>query len=239
MRYTGRPFLTVLLSCSILALQATASGAKALTIGADTGNTCYPFSCFAGATSPAAGTTYQEVYASAAFSGSITVDTATFFQWAAGPIDSATYDISFYYAANSFGSQSTTLSDNLGSLLSDWGNFTLSGNLPTTLTFQGAAFTYDPSVADLLMQVSVIGVTDPAGANSTNPGYLQADYSGGSLVSDSVGFSDPTYNSANSGGGLVTQFSRSSVPEPSGLALFGVGLVAISFIHRRRRPRLV
>lgn len=201
-------------------------------IGANNGGNCYPFSCFASETFPAPGVTYQEVYNAGAFAGAITVDSISFRLQTAGPMDSASYQVAFYLTNRPVMGLDTTLSNNLGALLSNFGAFNISGPMPPSLTLDGANFTYDPSLGNLLMQVTVTGLTEPHRYQS----FFAADYTAidvSRIYRKADGSTD-----GNVFGALQTRFNRLAVPEPTTWAMMLGGLAAIGAALRRRRPTL-
>jgi len=200
------------------------------TIGAFNGGNCYPLSCFASETNPAAGVTYQEVYRAGAFSGPISVGAVSFRQDIPGAMDSATYDISFYLTDRPVMGLDTTLSNNLGVLLSNFGSFSISGAMPLALTLDGADFTYDPSLGNLLMQVTVTGLTESHPYQS----FFAADYTGND-VSRIYRKADGSTD-GNVLGALQTRFdSPTLVPEPLTWMLMIGGLAGVGVALRRRQ----
>src|SRR4051812_16254907 len=100
----------------LLALQSGPVAAS-VTVGNNDAGNCYPFSC-----GPSDGLSrYQEVYTSTAFSGTTTFNTVSFGQNSAGPMDSATYNVSFYLTAAGPFSLSSNLNSNEGTLLGNLG----------------------------------------------------------------------------------------------------------------------
>ena len=131
--------------------------------GSDPGSgNCYPFSCFASAY-PVGGHIYQQVYSASSFAGPISIDTVSFFKndvvTTDGNMDSASYDVSFWTTPRAVDGLVKSAGANHGTLLADFGSYDLGGLMPETLTLTGAAFNYDPSAGNLLMQVQVRGLT--------------------------------------------------------------------------------
>jgi hypothetical protein len=150
--------------------------ASSVTVGTYNGTpNCFPFSCFAAFS----GNEFQEVYASSAFTAPITIDAVSFFEAGPGGLDSATYSVSFYTTTQPVDGLSTLGADHLGTLLSNFGAYSLSGAAPSVLTFNGNAFTYNPSSGNLLMVVTVTSFTQPGG----NYAYFQSDSNGVCIVS--------------------------------------------------------
>ena len=121
-----RSYFAPALTSLALALGSFSAHA-AVTVGSNDGANCYPFSCFA---SDSGGTRYQQVYSSSAFSGTTSVGSVTFFQNIAGLMDSASYNVSFYNTAAPVNGLSTSPNANLGTLLSSFGSFNVSGSMP-------------------------------------------------------------------------------------------------------------
>jgi len=206
---------------------ATQAGAQITVGNADSGN-CYPFSC-----GPTDGLTeYQEAYNAAAFGGITTFNTISFAKNVDfGPMDSGTYSISFYLAANPVGGLSSNLANNLGTLLGSFGTFSLSGAMPNVLSLTGSTITYDPSNGDLLMDVSVSGTSFNGQYNS----FFNADYTGTDV--SRAWFSTIYGAFGDSTGALQTTFSQSAAaPEPASWAMMvgGFGLVGGAMRARRK-----
>jgi hypothetical protein len=207
------------------AVAITLSSAPALasiTVGnADNGN-CYPFSC-----GPTDGVTeYQEVYNKNAFSGPISFDTISFTMWPDenfGPMDSGTYAVSFYIAANPFPTLSSNLPLNEGALLGNFGTFNLNGPMPATLSLTGTTINYDPSLGDLLMDV---GITNGISISGRYNVFFNADYTGTDVQRAFDGIS----GGGNVDGALQTTFGN--VPEPATWAVLLIGFGAAGFIMR-------
>lgn len=209
------------------AIMVSAAPAQAtLTVGnADAGN-CYPFSC-----GPTDGLSeYQQAYRAGAFSGITTFNTISFTEFTAyvpGPsMDSGTYTVRFYVAANGVGSLSSVLASNEGTFLGTLGTFNVSGPMPSRLILSGSAITYDPSMGDLLMDVSVSGSSYSGVYNQ----FFNADYTGTDVARawNSTSYGD----FGNTTGALQTTFG---VPEPAAWALMLIGVGAVGAGLRRRR----
>jgi hypothetical protein len=215
-----------------------------------TGN-CDPFGCpeFFGLG------TYQQVYAAAAFPGTIAIDGLTFFEGQVagngGQPAGGTYTLSFSYTSEGPGNLS--LASASTNMSSDSQIF-FAGSLPALapgtsgnlLSFSGTPFVYNPSDGDLLLTVSV---SDPADAN--NYLYLDQAQCGpktgcpltSPVVSGSVyfGTSDGIpISGGNNTGGLVTDFGYTSAggastPEPGTWLLAAAGIAAIAYQRRHRR----
>ena len=198
----------------------TAPANAQVTVGTSEIGNCYPFSCgYFG--------TYQQVYSSSAFSGPLTVNSVDFFTTVyEGTLNTGRYTFAFYYTDLPVDGLSGTPANNRGVLLSNFGTFNIAGLAPTTLTFSGNSYLYDPSQGNLLLDVFVDNVTefgssaqdidDDSGDLSSR--YFRDNYSGGA---DSLA--------------LVTRFNNNAVPEPATWAMMLVGFGGIGYSMRRRR----
>jgi len=203
--------------------------AEAVVVGNHDSGNCYPFSCFASD----GGSLYQQVYSADAFSEPTAINTISFFKNDPGQMDSATYDISFYTTANPVSSLSSVAADNLGTLLSVFGTYTIGGTMPDTLTFVGNAFTYDPGAGNLLMQVVARDLTVSAIYDS----FFQADYYYTGVSTSRYWSYGGSPSGLTGAGALVTEFSSSgAVPEPAtwALMIFGFGAVGTAMRKAKR-----
>lgn len=217
-----RSCFTSALTSMALAIGSFSANA-AVTVGVNDDGNCYPFSCFASDS----GIRYQQVYSSSAFSGTTSVGSVSFFLWSGGLMDSASYSVSFYNTAAPVGGLSSSPIANLGSLLSSFGTFSVSGSMPAELTLDGVDFLYDPTLGNLLMDVTVLGLT----ATNSYQSFFQADNTG--LQTQRLHSYDGV-NGTTGIGALVTRFNDGNdVPEPESLALFGLGLLALMATRRR------
>lgn len=198
-----------------------------------TGN-CDPFGCpaFFGLG------TYQQVYEGSAFPGPIDIQALTFFDIQvqnSGQPAGGLFMLSLSYTSNSAGALDLMNPNN--NIASDLQTFFL-GNLPLLadiggggrqMMIEGTPFTYDPSVGNLLLTVTVTnGVDQPIAA------YF--DQANSMALTSNAYFG--TYKGApisggNTIGGLVTQFSYmpaappSTIPEPASVLLTLAGAVLI------------
>jgi hypothetical protein len=182
------------------------------------GGNCFPFGC--GYTGE-----YQQIYGSSAFSGPITIDTVQFFPSASWPLNDnqGSFTLSFYLTSAAVDGLSTNPLANETTLLSSFGTFVPG----TSYSFTGNAFTYDPSLGNLLLDITTPGA--PSGSN---------------VLYFSSTRGDPMSNLYRSGGtgalttgtnGLVTTFSQTpAVPEPGTWVMMLIGFAAVGFSMRRR-----
>lgn len=215
-------------ACAVSAIVFSTLSANASVIigSADSGN-CYPFSCAASDGI----TKYQQIYDGSLFNGGKTISAVKFFQWQPGMMDSASYSVSFYQSSRAVNGLSSIAAENTGSLLANFGVFNLGGAMPSTLLLDGLDFFYNPALGNLLMEVNVISLSQPFGYQS----FFKADYTG---TQTQRFYSDDGINGSAVDGALVTEFEfGKSVPTPSALTLFALGLCGLGFAARRRQKR--
>jgi hypothetical protein len=201
-----------------------------VTLGVDNGGNVFPFGTPA---TPSPGTRYQEAYASTYFSSPISITGIDFFlqEGGAGSLYSGTYTLSLSTIAAGVGTLSPTNFDsNLGANNAVFETVALSGAAPSTLSFTGGPFNYDPSQGNLLLDIQISNgsagnpVAQFQDGNGTGPSTIVRYQNFGSSVSP--------------GFGLVTRFdfttTTSDVPEPGTWTLLGCGLAGL-FVRRFRR----
>lgn len=225
-------FRKLLLAASIAAAAGCALPAAASqTVGSADGGNCYPFVCNDGGSS----INYYQIYSAAAFSGPITFDTITFFNYAPfGPAEflSGDYDISFGVTSDPIGSAYPVSMANVAS-------FYVGGLSGPDLSISGAAYAYDPGDGNLVMHVLASNQPSTPNGAQSNFGYMDADYT---VVDVSRAYenSEEVYGGD---GALVTRFSSTGgapVPEPGtwALMLLGFGALGGALRLERRRPAL-
>lgn len=210
-----------------------------VTVGTFLTGNCYPFMCNDSGTNVGPSIDYQQVYSSTAFSGATTITSITWYFDANDGGNAlaigGTYTFSWGYAAfNSVNNLSTNLPSNYISGPNLLGTATIPAggiNDNPTLTLSGfTAFTYDPSLGNLLLEISVTNQDNVP--NGSGNGYNEADNSGtvtsrAYCLTNAGCFADSV--------GLVTTFGTGSgVPEPGTLVMFGSGIIGIAGVLRRK-----
>lgn len=197
-----------------------------------TGN-CDPFGCptFLGLE------TYQQVYLSSAFPGTISIQGLTFFEGqlvnGAQPA-TGTYTLSFSYT--SFNPGGLDLTNPTNNEMSGTASF-FAGTLPALtpqgpgnwLVLTGTPFVYNPADGNLLLTVQYSG-------SSTVSPYLYLNEASTTAVSSSAYFGS-LGNDGNTSGGLVTGFdyAPAGIPEPGSLVLTAAGIGLLAYRYRRRK----
>jgi hypothetical protein len=128
------------------------------------------------------------------------------------------------------GISSTNPDGNVGADQTLFGSFSIGGAAPSTLSFVGTPFFYDPSLGNLLLDLRVTDITGtPQGEGNA---YFQA-------MNNSTDFSRAhDFGSEFTEWGLVTRFDYGTapvVPEPATMTLLATGLVGMLGARRRRR----
>jgi hypothetical protein len=188
------------------------------------GGNCYPFGC--GYTGE-----YQQVYGSSAFNGPIAINNVQFFPSSNWPANDNTgsFTLAFYLTSRPVDGLSTNPATNETTLLSSFGTFVPGASY----SFTGNSFTYDPSLGNLLLDISTAGA--PSDSNILYYSSVSGDAMSNLYRSGGTGALTTSSN------GLVTQFSsvNSAVPEPSAWAMMLVGFGAVGASMRGQRVRKV
>jgi hypothetical protein len=167
--------------------------------------------------------TYEQVYASTAFSGTITIDELTFLDSVVrngGVPAGGTYSLYLSYTNMPVGG--LNLQNPVGEPSGRKPFF--AGRLPAlangTLDFTGLPFTYNPNDGNLLLTVTVSG-------GSNGDPFLYLDQAAGTTQTTNAYFGEANGQSFSGGnhiGGLVTEFNRTAAtPEPGSLLLILAG----------------
>jgi hypothetical protein len=216
------------LSAALLLGSLSASAAVVGTASPATGN-CYPFGCSAADWGPE----YQQVYSSSAFSGSLSIQSLSFYNTkydsSVYSLNPGTYSIYLSTTTAPYNALSGVMASNIGADE----QLVYSGLLPSNNVsgfggrfdfLLGSAFNYDPSLGNLLLRVT----SNTATMQSI---FLDMDMSGSvmSRVYDNGVGAD--------GWGLVTGFNEvrvQRVPEPVSLLLAAGALLGLGVVRRQR-----
>jgi hypothetical protein len=213
-----------------LGLAASAASASAgVTVGSEDGGNCYPFTCNDSGTNVGQTMDYQEIYLGTAV-GAITINSLTFYPWPTGntpQLLGGTYDITLGTTTTALGTPGFPIPL---SNIATFDDVTVSSamTLSAPLTFHGAAYAFNPSEGNLVMEV-VVTNQDNVPNTGTN-GYLWADNTGSDVMR--------AYEIATQGGvgqttgALVTTFN--SVPEPSTVAMMLLGFAGLGYAGCRK-----
>jgi len=228
MRRSTRSLILPLLSL----LTATAVHAQDVTIGgaAETTNS-FPFTNYHFQTP----NRYQQLYTASNFAGPVFIDAIRFANTRSvagglpGSIANGDYLIRFAVTSRPENGLTTDFDANVGGSGSTFfsGMFTAGG-----LRIVGTPYLYDPSLGNLLLDVTVFSQADV--------GFLGLDFSRSSTDGTSRAYHSfaPPYAVVTDNAGLVTTFETRAVavvPEPATVLLVATGLTVIGVLHRRRR----
>lgn len=217
-------------ACVLLISLAPARADIIIGAGADGGN-YFPFT---GGTSSS--TRYQQVYKSSFFTGPTLISSISFYNNNLPGAVFRTADYAFTLSTSNHvvnTLNTSDLNDNPGADAALFASVHLAGATGSIFTIAagaggGAAFAYDPSQGDLLVDIVVSNAV-----NGTGTGYLDA-YNGnaGGIFSRAH-----NYGAGFENFGLKTGFNTqtSAVPEPSTLALGTIGASMVGLIGWRRR----
>jgi hypothetical protein len=206
------------------AISTSSLFAASLTVGTNTGGNAFPFGQPVGGV----GTRYQEAYSSTLFSGPIAITGIDFFLSSAGTLWGGTYTLSL----STISADVNTLSDsnfdsNRGANNTLFTSVALSGAAPSTLSFTGGPFSYNPAQGNLLLDIQITNLANVPGTAA----FQDGDGAGPATIARYHNF-----GIATTGFGLVTRFDFAAVntPEPGTFVLLGAGLLAIAGRRFRR-----
>jgi hypothetical protein len=222
----------ILALAAFVAILCVPTWGASIVVGApNTAPNAFPF----GGAGGGAGTVYQQAYASADFTGlgPITISSIDFFLFVPGSLAPSTYSLYFSTITAGIDTLSdTNFSSNLGSDNTLFETESLSGAAPSTLTFAGTPFTYNPADGNLLLEILV----SPGGQNAI--GGVNAFYEANDGNASGVYSRYHNFGTGTTGFGLVTEFDYSAAvaqtPEPSSILLLGTGILG-GFCSLRRR----
>jgi hypothetical protein len=231
---TRRRFGVAVLGLAALALLLGGAGpavADTIIIGGTNSNNFFPFG-----TNAYVGE-YQQIYASSRFSGPVTISEIDFATrpGSAGNMRNLNFTLGLSSTAASVAAPGTNYAANKGpdftTVFSGPFAFTAQGNGTFDVLIPVQPFTYDPAQGNLLLDVVINSASGSAAAFEFGgtPDAARIFNSGGG----GAPAADPLM-------GLETQltftpFTPPAVPEPSSLALLGLGTAALAGWRLRRR----
>lgn len=182
---------------------------------------------------------YQQVYASTAFSGQLSISQISFERdtMTGTATEPAMFDIYLSTTSKSVNGLDTNLNQNDGADKQLFGAYSLSGTIPNVLSFTGTPFSYDPSKGNLLMDIVFTSST----YNNASLAYFMYTTPDGLTSRAWIGSGGGFAQSV----GVFTTFDdppagpTSGTPEPSTLGMFGIGLgsVLVGFRNRFTLPK--
>jgi hypothetical protein len=235
MRPAPRSAASALSAIALVAAMASPAAADLITIGTgNVGANTFPLGSPDGENFPYLGE-YQQIYAAPEFSAPVTI-TGVAFQTVRPPRATVSDDITVGLSttAATLDAPGATYAARIGA------DFTtvFAGTLAITARSDGtfdvfiplSPFRYDPANGNLLLDVDVL--------SSTGPGIVAFATTVDHVTTRIFNFGGTGTPTIDVGFGLLTQFTVGAVPEPSSLALCGLGIVAAAaYAHGRRKAR--
>ncbi len=227
-----RRFGGALFAVALLGFCSTAS-AGTIAVGAQNagGGDCVPFGC---------GYHAQFVYDASYFSSPVTITDLTFFnRFGSGNFNPSSMTFTLSTTSSSVASPSATFASNTGADAQLFGTYVLAGSMPSTFTFSGAPFAYNPANGNLLLDVVSTQYSTITGYANHNDDGTVPPFLVSRVVSftqgSATGFVEKNY-------GPVTEFTvtgASAVPEPGTLGLIALGMASLLGGRRgARRPQV-
>jgi hypothetical protein len=228
MRSIRASLITIGLAAAFAALGPAKADTIIGLVNPNSGN-CYPFLCNDSSQSSGPSIEYQQVYSSSAFSGVMNIGSVTFYEatqfGGTGTVLGGTYAFSWGYTSAPVGGLSSFLPGNfnlgpassLGTVVIPTGG--VRSNSPS-FTFHVTPFTYDPSLGNLLLDISV--TDQDLVVNGSGNSYNQVDQT--SVTSRAYAFDGNSDGPADTIG-LVTGFG--TTPEPSSFMLLGASFAVL------------
>lgn len=193
----------------------------------DENGNCLPFSC-AHAYSLV---TYQQAYASTAFSGPTTITGLEFYNTeyqSPGTLNSGVYSLGFGYTSQPVNALDLTdPANNINSPIQTFFTGSLPSLLNGVLRFNGNPFLYDPSLGNLLLVVT------PFNAANSDILWVFLDQAAGTNATNRALFT--TNSTFGNDGGLITGFVTTAIPEPGSSLLMTSGIAAAWLSSRSKR----
>jgi PEP-CTERM motif len=230
---------TLAIYLTAAALMCLVSGVSAFadtTVGIVNAGNCYPFLCNDSGTSSGQTIDYQQVYSSAAFSGTQSITGLTFsfnpVFLGTSTVLTGTYDIYLSTTSAAVNGLSSTAASNRGLDYTLVDIFTGGVDSNPSFTINTSTFNYDPTTGNLLLEV--IAFDQPNVPNGSGNGYIAADGTGTS-TSRAWGLGATSTLRPDSIG-LVTTFNTSvATPEPGSMGLLGFGILGLAAVKLSKR----
>jgi len=190
------------------------ANAATVTVGSPNTGNCYPFLCNDSGISSGQSIEYQQVYASSAFSGPVSITALTFFFASefggSSLVLNGSYKVSLSTTSAPVNGLSSTAANNIGPDNTVFATFVVSShNVDSnpSFTITGGPFAYDPSKGNLLIDLVVTNQDNVP--NGSGNGYNQADDTG-TQTSRLYAFDSSGIGTTDSVG-LVTEFTTNTL----------------------------